>query len=241
MIHGSPRQLADQSHSSAMPVTLLRPAISVSGVLWVALLAVCVVVTGCRSPSIDRQEVTYYQPHEAEGMKITASAGPDNEALFELKDPDIRVMVIAQPSWEPARIWMSIHLPQGLSMVINGDHFTLTALDSSPTRTATINRIRGTFMVNGEGILRDFQVGQELQGASPDSFTHFWGKRTTTPRHFEINAPLGDTKTNKLPDSFELLMPEILIGGKPLVLPPLYFTRKTDKFFIKSKINNQPW
>lgn len=233
-----------QSHRSngfAQSLFAVKSAAGFSGVLWMALLVVSVFMVGCNGPSIDRHEITYYQPHEATGMKITSSAGPDNEALFELKDPDIRVMVIAQPSYEPARIWMSIHLPEGLSMKIVGDHFTLTALDDSPTRTAKINRIRGTFMINGEGIYRDFQVGEELQGASAAGFTHFWGKRTTTARHFEINAPLGDTKTNKLPQSFELLMPEILIGGKPLVLPPLYFSRKIGKFFIKNRINNQPW
>lgn len=217
-----------------------RPSLPGSRLVAYGLLLSCLVLVGCRVP-IDKREITYYQPHAASGMTLSSSSGPDNEALFELKNPDIRTMIVAQPSYDPPRIWMSIHLEQGLDMKVVGDHFTITALDNSPTRTAPIDLIRGTFMMQGEGIYRDFKVGDDLKGASDKAYTRFWGKETSIARHYVITAPLGDTKTNQLPEEFELLLPEILISGKPLELPPLYFARKVGKFYIKENVYNQPW
>lgn len=197
-------------------------------------LLFCLLLVGCAS---QKQEISYYQPQPVLGMEVTASAGPDNEARFELKDHGVRLMVIAQASYDPARIWMSVHLPAGATLRIKGDHFTIRSLKNSTTHQAPVAQIRGTYQVDGEGIYRDFNVGDLLEGASDPSYTRFWGKPTTIPRHFEITAPLSA----QLPESFELQLPEMELSGKPLNLPPLYFNHVTGTFKVKENSNHRPW
>lgn len=201
---------------------------------WVTVTALCAVIMGC---STHKESITYYRPYDAFGMKVTSGSGPDNQACFEFEKHDVRLMIVAQPSYDPPRIWVSMHLPDGKEARVMNDTFTITPLDRSATYETKISYIRGTFMTNGEWISRDFAAGDTLQGANQPSVSHFWGKPTIIPRQFEVVAPIGD----KLPQSFELLMPEIQIDGKAVKMPALYFSKKTGVFRVKNNLTLHPW
>lgn len=201
---------------------------------WVTLAALCLVVAGC---STHKESITYYRPYDAFGMKVTAGSGPDNEACFEFEKYDVRLMIVAQPSYDPPRIWVSMHLPQGVDARVINDSFTITPVDRSATYESKISYIRGTFMTDGEWISRDFKPGDTLEGANQETVSHFWGNPTHLPRQFVIVAPIGD----KLPEEFELLMPEIQINGSPVKMPALYFAKKTGVFRVKNNITLRPW
>lgn len=199
-----------------------------------AAVAGLLMLAGCSKPM---QTISFYTPQSGQDLRVGASDGPANEAIINLPSPEVRLMVIAQPSYSPPRIWVSLHLPQGNTLRVVGDHFTLTPRDGSPVRTEKVNPIQGTFIVDGEGIYKYFQIGQELVGASTLSTTHFWGKHTIVPRHFEITASLG----TDLPAAFSLTLPELQLNGKPLHVAPIQFTRATGQIPIPEDNNRHPW
>jgi|GEM_PF-5399670 hypothetical protein len=192
---------------------------------------------GCTSAVVPKQTITYYAPQAAWDVKVTNNAGPANEALIMLAQHDVRIMVVAQPSYNPARIWMNVHLPEGKTMRVVDDQFTIAPRDGSPSRVEKISYIRGTFVINDETIYRDLQPGDLLQGASYPTHTRFWGKPTTVNRQFEIVCPLGET----LPEKFDLALPGIEISGQTINLPTLRFTRETGQFKVPSNMIHPPW
>lgn len=201
---------------------------------WVTFTALCLVMTGC---STHKQTITYYRPYDALGMQVTTGSGPDNQASFEFEKHDVRLMVVAQPSYDPPRIWVNMHLPQGKQARVMSDLFTITPLDDSAAYETKISYIRGLYLVDGEWIYHDLKPGDNLEGANQQGISHFWGRPTSIPRQFEIVAPIGD----KLPESFKLLMPEIQIDGEPVKMPALYFTKTTGVFRVKDNITLHPW
>lgn len=201
---------------------------------WVTLVVLSLVAVGC---STHNETITYYRPYEAVGMKVTSGSGPDNQARFEFEEHDIRLMVVAQPSYEPPRIWVNMHLPKGKEMTVVGDHFTITPRGQADAYDTPISYIRGIFLTDGEWIYRDFKPGDELHGADQETVSHFWGSRTTLPRQYEIVAPLGD----QLPEVFELLLPEMQIEGQTVKMPSITFFKKTGVFRVKNNLTLHPW
>jgi hypothetical protein len=190
-------------------------------------------LVGCGKPM---KTITYYAP-SGPNLRVESSDGPANEAIVELPDPDVRLMVIAQPSYDPARIWVSVHLPEGKTLRVVGNQFTLTSQAGSKVRTEKVNRIQGTYIVDGEGIYKFFQVGDDLPGASTPTITRFWGKHITQPRQFEITALLG----SDLPAAFNLTLPEQQLNGKTLHIAPIAFTREQGKVELTTEKNHSPW
>lgn len=204
--------------------------------LMLALAILSLLAMGCSTP---KQTITYYVPSGGWNTSVSSSTGPANEANIALPGHDgLSLMVVAQPSYDPARIWMSIHLPEGKTLRVADEPFLVTPRDQSKEAwSEPITYIRGTFIIKDETVYRRFTPGQDLPGASTPTITRFWGKPTTIPRQFEIVAHLKQP----LPDRFVLTLPGMEIDGQPLRLPALHFSKEVGSFPIPQNQRHHPW
>ena len=202
----------------------------------VVLAAAFMTLAGC-AYGRPKEAVTYYAPLSGWDLRVTDSAGVPNEAVILLEKHGVRIVVVAQPSYNPARIWMNVHLPEGKTMRVTDDQFTIAPRDGSPSRAEQVTYIRGTFFVNGEVIYRDLRPGDLLQGASEPSHERISGKPIMIPRQFEIVCPLGET----LPESFDLALPGLEISGEAIRLPTIRFNRAVGMVRVPKDRVHHPW
>lgn len=185
-----------------------------------------------------QQQITFYAPDESLQIDVSSSGGPANQASFTRANGEIRMMVVVQPSYNPARIWLSIHLPEGHTLRFTDENFILASTeDAHLTRNEKIAYIRATRDQNGETITEAYNINQTIQGQSFETITRFMGKHTTVPRHIEIVSYID----GNLPHKFNLTLPEMEISGEKADLPVITFTRTEGMHTVPQEWNHYPW
>ena len=166
------------------------------------------------------KDVSYFSPVPRQDIRVAATfRGLNEKVKFQLTEAiDLSLIIFDQPKKSSLR--MIFHLPAGEVARFESADLMATPYAGTGGSVAKITTIQANYIVDGRGTFRYFSIGDDLEGASYE-YKKAFGGVATVHRSFEIEVEFSD----RLPDQFQLHLPQLKLSGKSVSLPMVEFRR----------------